>query len=102
MIAHGASQFLKERLFDVSDGYRVHICDRCGLFALANLKRSIFKCLSCADGSRVSQIHIPYAAKLLFQELMAMNIAPRLMTDATDELRSRRKKHLQTEHDADQ
>jgi len=101
MIAHGASQFLKERLFDVSDGYRIHICDRCGLFALANLKRSIFKCLSCADGSRVSQIHIPYAAKLLFQELMAMNIAPRLMTDATDELRKKRTKNQPKEQDVD-
>jgi DNA-directed RNA polymerase II subunit RPB2 len=101
MIAHGASQFLKERLFDVSDGYRVHICDRCGLFAMANLKRSVFKCLSCADGSRVSQIHIPYAAKLLFQELMAMNIAPRLMTDATVELRRRRTKNQPKDQDVD-
>jgi len=100
MIAHGASQFLKERLFDVSDGYRIHVCDRCGLFALANLKRSTFKCHSCQDGTRVSQIHIPYAAKLLFQELMAMNIAPRLMTVATDELRKKRNRQAQEDADA--
>ena len=31
MIAHGASAFLKERLLDVSDAFRVHICEICGL-----------------------------------------------------------------------
>jgi len=78
-ISHGAAKFLKERLFDVSDAYRIHVCDTCGLFAIAKLTKNTFECRLCKDKAKISQICLPYAAKLMIQELMTMNILPRLV-----------------------
>lgn len=84
MISHGAARFLKERLFDVSDCYRVHICQTCGLICQANLAEQRYECNNCTNSTNICQVKIPYAAKLLFQELMAMQLAPRLRTSVLD------------------
>ncbi|XP_012852407.1 PREDICTED: DNA-directed RNA polymerase II subunit RPB2-like [Erythranthe guttata] len=80
MITHGAAHFLKERLFDQSDAYMIHACENCGILAIANLKKLSFECRSCKNNTHIVQIYIPYACKLLIQELMSMAISPRLLT----------------------
>ena len=81
MLAHGSVQFLKERLFDNSDKYVAYVCQNCGFIAVANSQQNIYQCMYCDHSTGYSQIQIPYASKLLIQELMAMSITPRLYTD---------------------
>ncbi|OII72640.1 RNA polymerase beta subunit [Cryptosporidium andersoni] len=78
MISHGAAKMLKERLFDQCDAYRVHVCELCGLICTADLGKQHYECKVCSNKSQISQVCLPYACKLLLQELMAMSIYPRL------------------------
>ncbi|KOX67898.1 DNA-directed RNA polymerase III subunit RPC2 [Melipona quadrifasciata] len=72
LIGYGASMMLIERLMISSDAFDIDVCNKCGLMAYSGW------CHSCRSSSCVSTISMPYACKLLFQELQSMNIVPRL------------------------
>ena len=80
MVSHGAARFTKDRLYHSSDTFEVHVCGKCGLIAVYNEEKKIHHCKTCNDHIHFNRVQIPYACKLLFQELITMNIAPRIIT----------------------
>jgi hypothetical protein len=93
IISYGMSKFLKERFLNVSDAYSCYVCDVCGLFAQRVIKKEnnstpqstdTYQCIACKNKTKISKVIIPYAFKLLIQELLSMNIAPRIRTTQYD------------------
>ena len=81
MVSHGAARFTRGRMYDVSDKYSVHVCRKCGIISTYNDNMHIHYCRTCENRTDFSRVEIPYACKLLFQELNTMNVMPRLITD---------------------
>ncbi len=81
MISHGASMFTKDRIYNSSDKYTVYICGDCGMLTKFNNDMKIHHCNTCGNRVHFKKVEIPYSCKLLFQELMTMNIAPRIITE---------------------
>ncbi|CAJ0932381.1 unnamed protein product, partial [Mesorhabditis belari] len=72
LIAYGASMLLMERLLYSSDEFEVEVCGVCGLLGYKGW------CQRCRSSKDLAKIKIPYACKLLFQELQSMNIVPKI------------------------
>ncbi|KAK3320877.1 hypothetical protein B0T19DRAFT_251711 [Cercophora scortea] len=75
LIAYGASQLLLERLMISSDATSIDICEQCGLFGYKGY------CGTCKSTRQVTKMTMPYAAKLLVQELISMNVGVRLQLE---------------------
>lgn len=73
MISHGVSRFLRERLFDVSDYFEFKVCSKCGC-----IPHTDEICNSC-QSTDIKNIPLPFACKLLFQQLNAMGIKTNLL-----------------------
>lgn len=104
LISYGVSELLKERMLDSSDAYELPLCMTCGFFAIPmrpddrsrfgwfdaeQLKRGqgmmlqsgMPYCPSCCSTENIGVIRVPYAFKLLVQELYGMLVAVRLSTE---------------------
>lgn len=75
LIAYGASQLLVERLMLSSDAHEVDICQDCGFMGSQDW------CQRCETSGGMVRMTVPYAAKLLLQELLSMNISTRIKLD---------------------
>ena len=72
LIGYGGSGLLMERLMISSDSFTAAVCGECGMLGRDDW------CQHCRSSSNLHSVKLPYACKLLFQELTAMNIVPRL------------------------
>lgn len=68
IIAQGTSQFMRERLYTMSDPFQVKLCPKCGSIA-----SQPEECRNCKHDGLINTA-IPYAAKLLVLELQAMGL----------------------------
>jgi len=80
-ISHGAAVFTKERLMDVSDPFTTGVCTKCGSLSTMNEKDKIYECRACGVKTGLEDRTIPYAVKLWLQELEAMHISPRMVSE---------------------
>jgi DNA-directed RNA polymerase beta subunit len=88
LIAHGMSRFCRERLFEVSDKYSTVVCKKCGMISAFNNGTfinkqyfSVHHCKTCDNKTEFAKVEVPYAFKLMSQELQTINIVPRLLTE---------------------
>lgn len=91
LISHGGAAFCKDRLYEASDKYNVNICRKCGMIAAFNNGKTnkfhtkadfkIHKCNTCGNRTDFARVDMPYANKLMFQELQTMNVIPRVIVE---------------------
>ena len=107
LIAHGLSGFLEESLMVRGDEYYMAVCNTTGSIAIYNQSKNVFlspfadgpiqfkdgldESLNLENVSRFGKtfsiVRVPYALKLLMQELQTMNIQMRIITeDNVDQL----------------
>ena len=101
VLGHGATKFLQESMLVRGDEYLMAVCNQSGMIAIYNENKNLFISpysdgplkYSGTDiedmkienitkyGRSFSIVKIPYALKLMMQELQTMNIQMRIITE---------------------
>jgi len=90
LIGHGGSAVIKDRLMEQSDKYDGFICQTCGFMAepsapsntpCVNILHKNPYCRYCKSNDNISKVRIPYAFKLLNQELGAVHLGMKFKLD---------------------
>ena len=76
LIGYGAASLIQERLMISSDLFTAIVCEKCGFIGSEQW------CQFCKSSLQLLNVRMPYACKLLFQELQAMNIRPKLVVSS--------------------
>jgi DNA-directed RNA polymerase III subunit RPC2 len=77
------SNLLLERLMISSDLFTVHVDTKSGLLGWWDGKRNAaVSPLGGAASGHMAAVQMPFACKLLFQELQSMNVVPRIALKA--------------------
>ncbi|OIO26793.1 DNA-directed RNA polymerase subunit B [Candidatus Micrarchaeota archaeon CG_4_10_14_0_2_um_filter_55_9] len=76
-IGYGAASLLKERMIDSSDKAVMYVCRECGSLGYYDRMKNKPKCSFCKS-TRLDQVEMSYAFKLLIDEMKSTGIRPKL------------------------
>ncbi len=89
LVGHGASMLTRDRLLEASDSYILYVCTLCGHISWYNRRKGVYECPIHGSEGDIKPVKVPYAFKLLLQELMSMAIKPEIkVADKISILRS--------------
>ena len=75
LLSHGMSQFVKEIFWDKSDSYEMCIDENSGEIVAHNPDRNV------KHNGKIRTIRIPYAFKLLLQEIRSIGVSCKINVD---------------------
>ncbi len=76
LVGHGVATMIRDRMLENSDAYIMYVCGKCGHISWYNRRKGVYECPIHGETSEIYSIKVPYAFKLLLQEITSMVIKP--------------------------